>query len=227
MGFGYDVYCLSLQSKRYPFLWVDTDPHRTHRGEWSVGWILVTIHLVDCSTKHGSSYLNWLKFKSHLSPTTCVNLRKFYHLSFSFLICKLNKIITESYWAAFLFLITCVKSLYLSHSKQRSSTGIHCHRNCYRIITDFKSNAISVCSRNVRNRFLHTSQVLITSSLCLPGWVRPGFYAVLAWVIFPHWVKLKAKAGRSLAFSFLLGNVVYTHTCAVVPYLKKLSNRFL
>ena len=122
---------------------------------------------------------------SSLPLTTCMNLRKFYHLSLHFLIYKLNKIIP-----AFLRVVGQIKKkLHVSractwHMGNREGVLVAIVTGTI-ILINFKSSAIRLYSRNSKNPFLHSSQVLVASSFSLSESTRLGFFAALVWVIFP------------------------------------------
>lgn len=167
--------------------------------------------------KHGSSYLNWLKCESHLYPLLLVWILESF---ITFL-----KVFEQSCFV--LFLITCVKSSYLSHSKQRSSTGIYCHMTVIELSlisramkSGFTPEILGICFLTQSRFLLH----LLCISLSEPGQVSmqlwPGwfFHTVSSW-------RPKQVGGLSQIFTifFLSGQDIY----ALVPYLTKLSDKFL
>lgn len=104
---------------------------------------------------------------SSLPLTTCMNLRKFYHLSLRFLVYKLNKIIP-----AFLRVVAQIKKkLHVSractwHVVNRGGVLVAIVTGTI-ILTHFKSSAIGLYSRNAKNPFPHSSQVLVASRFSL------------------------------------------------------------
>lgn len=137
------------------------------------------------------------------------------------------KVFGQSCFVLFCFLITCVKSSYLSRSKQRSSTGIYCHRTVIELSlisramqSEFTPEILGICFLTQARFLLYLVCISLSepgqvSMLLWPGWF---FHTVSSWR-----PKQVGGLSQSLAFFFPSGQDIY----AVVPCLTKLSDRFL